>query len=71
MSPVVTKQFRAASSSAPAVGRLDAMLKPSRDSHSALETVQRFVRIPSASVGALVLLVLLTAAALAPVLTPV
>jgi peptide/nickel transport system permease protein len=69
VSPAVTKQFRTALSSAPTVGRLDAMLKPSRGSNSTLETVQRFVRIPSASVGALVLMVLLLAAVLAPVLT--
>ena len=46
------------------------MLKPTRESHSAWQTLRRFVRIPSACVGALILLVLLLAAALAPLLTP-
>jgi peptide/nickel transport system permease protein len=66
---VVTKQFRTAPSSALSVDRQDAILAPSRKSDSALETVHRFVRIPSASAGALILLVLLLAAVLAPVLT--
>ena len=67
---MVTKLLRTASSPAPTASRPDAMLKPARDSHSTWQTLWRFVRIPSAGVGALVLLVLMLAAALAPLLTP-
>ncbi len=67
---MVTKQVRTASASAATASRLDATLKPRRDSHSAWGTFRRFVRIPSAGVGALILLALMLAAALASLLTP-
>jgi peptide/nickel transport system permease protein len=67
---VVTRQVRTTLGAAPAEGRLDAVLKPTRGSHSAWGTLRRFVRIPSAFVGALILLVLVLAAILAPTLTP-
>ena len=66
---MATERFRAAPEPAATDDRLDAMPKPSRDSHSPWETLWRFVRIPSASVGALILLVLVLAAVLAPLLT--
>jgi peptide/nickel transport system permease protein len=53
-----------------AADRLQGTLAPPGASHSAWQTFRRFARIPSASVGALILLVLLLAAALAPLLTP-
>jgi peptide/nickel transport system permease protein len=69
VSSVVTKLVRTGSGPAPTAGRLDAMLKPARDSHSAWQTLRRFVRLPSACIAALVLLGLMLAAALAPLLT--
>jgi peptide/nickel transport system permease protein len=50
--------------------RMQAALAPSRDAPSAWGVFRRFARIPSASVGAFILLALLLAAALASLLTP-
>ncbi len=67
---MVTKQVQTASGSDPTTGRLGTTLKPARNSHSVWETMRRFIGMPSASVGALIILVLMVAAALAPLLTP-
>jgi peptide/nickel transport system permease protein len=67
---VATGQVRAAPEPAATADRLQAALTPTRNAHSAWGTFRRFVRIPSASVGAFILLTLLLAAALAPLLTP-
>jgi peptide/nickel transport system permease protein len=67
---VVTRQIEAITAPAPTGRRLDAVLRPTRDSHSAWGTFRRFIIIPSACVGALILLVLVLAALFAPLLTP-
>jgi peptide/nickel transport system permease protein len=70
VSSVVTRQIEATTAPAPTAGGPDAVLRPTRDSHSAWGTFRRFIRIPSACVGALILLVLVLAALFAPLLTP-
>lgn len=70
MSPVVAQSDAASRPSTPSAGREQATLTTSGDAHAALKTFRRFLRIPSASIGAAALLVLLIAAALAPLLTP-